>query len=79
MAVKAGSMATAADRSFPPRLGWPARLAWLAFAIYFAYALSHLQVTPARVMAGLEFGYKFLVKLFPPDFQRWELLVKGLK
>ncbi len=72
-------MATAADRSFPPRLGWPARLAWLAFAIYFAYALSHLQVTPARVMAGLEFGYKFLVKLFPPDFQRWELLLKGLK
>ncbi len=56
-----------------------ARLAWLAFAIYFAYALSHLELTPARFVAGIDYGYKFLTKLFPPDFQRWELLLKGLK
>jgi len=58
---------------------WPLRLAWAAFALYLAYALSHLELTPARFLAGLEFGQKFLAKLFPPDFQRWELLLKGLK
>ena len=58
---------------------WPARIAWLVFAVYFVYALSHLQLTPARFIAGLDYGYKFLTKLFPPDFQRWALLVKGLK
>ncbi len=74
----------AADRAFalrvtPRSANWPARLAWLVFAIYFAYALSHLQLTPARFLAGLDYGYKFLIKLFPPDFHRWELLLKGLK
>ena len=58
---------------------WPVRLAGIAFALYLAYALSHLELTPARFFAGLEFGQKFLAKLFPPDFYRWELLLKGLK
>lgn len=58
---------------------WPLRLAWAGFALYLAYALSHLDFTPARFVAGLEFGQKFVAKLFPPDFHRWELLVKGLK
>ena len=77
-------MAATADRLPAARVvirpaNWPARLAWLAFAAYFVYALSHLELTPARFVAGLEYGYKFLSKLFPPDFQRWELLLKGLK
>ena len=54
------------------------RGAWLVFGVYFVYALSHLEFTPARFLAGLNYGYKFLTKLFPPDFQRWELLLKGL-
>jgi len=58
---------------------WPVRLAWIALAVYLAYALAHLQLTPARFLAGLEFGRKFLLKLLPPDFARWELLVKGLR
>ena len=75
-------MASDAALTLPPVVrpaNWPARIAWLVFALYFAYALTHLQVTPARFLAGLEHGHKFLTKLFPPDFHRWELLVKGLK
>lgn len=73
-------MAITADRPLTIRpANWLARLAWLIFAVYFAYALSHLQVTPARFLAGLDYGHKFLTKLFPPDFQRWGLLLKGLK
>ena len=60
-------------------VSWALRLAWCVFVVYFAYALSHLELTPARFLVGLEHGQKFLSKLFPPDFQRWELLVKGLK
>jgi phosphonate transport system permease protein len=61
----------------PPN--WPVRIARLVFSLYFAYALSHLQVTPARFIIGLERGQRFRSKLFPPGFHCWELLVKGLK
>ncbi|HXL76600.1 MAG TPA: ABC transporter permease subunit [Burkholderiales bacterium] len=46
--------------------------------VYLLYAASHLELTPARFAAGLEHGAKFLARLFPPDFKRWELLVKGM-
>jgi len=58
---------------------WRERAVWIVFLVYFGYALSHLELTPARFLAGLEFGRQFLAKLFPPDFHRTELLVKGLK
>jgi len=46
--------------------------------VYLLYAASHLELTPARFAAGLEHGARFLARLFPPDFRRWELLVKGM-
>lgn len=73
-------MAVTTDRSLiVTPVHWPSRIAWLVFAVYFTYAVSHLELTPARFLAGLEYGQKFLSKLFPPDFHRWELLLKGLK
>ena len=72
MAARTGSTRSA----FPPN--WPARVGWLVFALYLAYAASHLELTPARFVAGLEHGAKFLSRLFPPDFHRWELLLKGM-
>jgi phosphonate transport system permease protein len=48
------------------------------FFVYLAYAASRLELTPARFMAGLEHGGKFLSRLFPPDFHRRELLLKGM-
>ena len=62
--------------AFPPN--WWARGAWLVFAAYLVYAASHLEFTPARFAAGLEHGGKFISRLFPPDFQRWQLLLKGM-
>ncbi|MBV9190656.1 MAG: phosphonate ABC transporter, permease protein PhnE [Betaproteobacteria bacterium] len=72
MAARTGS----SSRAFPPN--WAARAAWLAFVVYFFYAASHLELTPARFMAGLEHGGKFVTRLFPPDFHRWQLLAKGM-
>jgi len=63
-------------QAFPAN--WWARGAWLLFAVYLLYAGSHLEFTPARVAAGFEHGAKFISRLFPPDFRRWELLLKGM-
>jgi phosphonate transport system permease protein len=68
--------AAVARRAFVPN-GW-ARAAWIAFAVYFVYAAAHLEFTPARFAAGLEHGARFVSRLFPPDFHRWELLAKGM-
>ncbi len=57
---------------------WWARAAWVLFGLYAIYAASHLEVTPARFATGLEHGAKFVSRLFPPDFKRWELLLKGM-
>jgi len=68
----------APDRVIRPG-SWNKRLAWLLFGGYFLYAVGHIELTPARFLSGLEFGWQFLTKLFPPNFQRSELLIKGLK
>jgi phosphonate transport system permease protein len=57
---------------------WWARGAWLLFAAYLLYATAQLEFTPARFASGLEHGAKFVARLFPPDFHRWELLLKGM-
>jgi len=62
--------------AFPPN--WGARALWLLFAAYFVYAAGQLEFTPARFASGLEHGAKFMARLFPPDFRRWELLAKGM-
>jgi phosphonate transport system permease protein len=62
--------------AFPPN--WWARAAWFLFFAYVVYAASHLELSPARFAAGLEHGAKFVSRLFPPDFKRWELLLKGM-
>jgi phosphonate transport system permease protein len=71
-------MSTAAihRQAFIPN--WWARAAWVLFGVYLVYAASQLEFTPARFMVGLEHGAKFVARLFPPDFHRWELLLKGM-
>jgi phosphonate transport system permease protein len=72
MAAKTGSTRSAFASN------WPARAAWVVFAAYVIYAASRLELTPARFAAGLEHGATFIGRLFPPDFHRWELLLKGM-
>src|SRR5215212_1220771 len=72
MAARTGSIKAA----FP--VNWAARAAWIVFAVYIAYAASRLELTPARFFAGLGHGATFVARLFPPDFHRWELLLKGM-
>ena len=57
---------------------WPARAGWLLLAAYVVYAASSMDFTWSRFVAGLGHGASFLGKMLPPDFERWELLRKGL-
>lgn len=54
------------------------RIAWLVFFVYIAYALSQLDVSWGRFASGIEHGSRFLSRMFPPNFERWELLLQGL-
>jgi phosphonate transport system permease protein len=56
---------------------WP-RLAAVALAVYVVYACAQLEVSWERVQTGLDNASKFFSRLFPPNFHRWDLLVKGL-
>lgn len=69
--------ATSARRN-PFPANWPARLGWVAALIYVAYAASFLDVTWARFIDGLGHGGHFLARMYPPNFERWALLMEGL-
>jgi len=56
---------------------WP-RLAAIALVAYVIYACSRLDVSWERVEAGLANASHFFARLFPPNFERRDLLVKGL-
>jgi len=72
MAAKTGLR----EAPFPPN--WAARFGWIVLAAYVLYAASTMEFTWARFVSGLDNGARFLDKMFPPDFARWELLRKGL-
>ena len=55
------------------------RVAALALVVYVVYACAQLEVSWERVQTGLENAARFFGRLFPPNFERWELLAKGLK
>jgi phosphonate transport system permease protein len=62
----------------PFRSPWHVRLGWLALFAYLAYAASHLELSWQRFAQGIGNGALFIARMFPPNFERWELLLKGL-
>jgi len=60
-----------------PRSRWP-RVAAVALVVYIFYACAQLEVSWERVATGLHNAGRFFSRLFPPNFSRWDLLVKGL-
>jgi phosphonate transport system permease protein len=69
-------MTTAAASAFRTR-PWR-RIAWLGLVAYVIYAVLQLDVSAGRVASGLGNAAHFLSRLFPPNFTRWDLLIKGL-
>jgi phosphonate transport system permease protein len=68
--------AQAARQAFAP--SWGARLGLVALAIYAAYAMAQLDITWGRLATGFAEAGRFLARMWPPSFVRWELLVEGL-
>jgi len=59
------------------RRAWP-RVAAVALFVYVVYACAQLDVSWERVHAGLDNAARFFSRLFPPNFTRSDLLIKGL-
>ena len=77
-----GDSAALLDGAALPRrrfqTSWLARLGWIALALYCVYAASRLGFGWERFVAGLEHGGRFLARMFPPNYERWPLLVSGI-
>jgi phosphonate transport system permease protein len=56
---------------------WP-RLAAIALVAYIVYACAQMEISWGRVQVGFDNAHRFFSRLFPPNFSRWDLLVKGL-
>jgi len=50
----------------------------LAALVYVLFALTTIEVDWARFISGIPRGADIFVRMFPPDFSRWELLMKGM-
>jgi phosphonate transport system permease protein len=68
--------AATVDNPFPRSL-WP-RLAAVLLVAYIVYACAQMEISWERVEVGMHNAGRFFSRLFPPNFARWDLLVKGL-
>jgi phosphonate transport system permease protein len=65
-------------RRRPFEANWSARIGWALLLLYVLYAGSTLGFGWDRFVAGLDHGGRFLARMFPPSFERWELLLIGI-
>jgi phosphonate transport system permease protein len=72
----AATASATAKRAFRPNR-W-ARAGWIALALYVVYAVSLFDISWARFLTGLDNGARFVARMLPPNFVRWEILLKGL-
>lgn len=57
---------------------WKVRLGFLALLVYVIYAGAQLDFTYARFISGLDNAATFLQRMFPPNFERSRILIKGM-
>jgi phosphonate transport system permease protein len=62
----------------PFKLGTGAKIGVVALILYTLYAGARLDFTWQRFYDGLGNAATFLGRMFPPNFQRWDMLVQGL-
>lgn len=65
-------------QSRPFALSWRARLGMLAVLVYAIYAGSQLGFSWDRFESGIELGARFIGRLFPPSFERLNVLWTGI-
>ena len=60
------------------RATWGTRLATVGVIVYAIYATTQLDFSWARFETGIGNGGRFLARMFPPDFKRWDVLLQGI-
>jgi len=70
------STETSGRIAFQPN--WQARAALIAVALYAIYAAAQLDLGWARLVVGFGEAGRFLARMVPPNFERWELLLEGM-
>ena len=51
---------------------------WLVGTAYLVWAVASLNIDPNRTLAGFARAWDLLARMFPPDFARHQLLLKGM-
>lgn len=69
-------LTVAAARPF--KLSNKVRIGWCLLLIYVVYAALQLDFTYARFISGLDNAGTFLSRMFPPNFTRSQILIKGM-
>lgn len=64
--------------SRPFAMSWQAKAVGAAVFIYAIYAASQLGFSWSRFASGLELGARFIGRLFPPAFERLDVLWQGI-
>jgi phosphonate transport system permease protein len=72
------SIAAARKLPSPFKTNWWGRLFAILLVVYIVYAAAQMEISWERVHVGLDNAHRFFSRLFPPNFSRWDLLVKGL-
>ncbi len=62
--------------AFPYR--WMGPACWLALGAFLVWNAANLELDPARIQRGLARAGTVFARAFPPDFQRWRLLLEGI-
>jgi phosphonate transport system permease protein len=62
----------------PLRASWGLRALWVGFAAYLVYAAAQLDFSWTRLQVGFGEAGRFLARMWPPNFTRWETLSEGM-
>jgi len=53
-------------------------IVWMGFALYIVWSVTSLDVDAQRILAGIPRAFDILARMFPPNFERWEILLSGM-
>lgn len=71
-------MAAGVARDNPFKGSWKNRTIGVAIIVYIIYAVQSQGLTWERFIVGLDQGSRLLSRMFPPNFNRWDLLLNDL-
>lgn len=75
--ARLNSMAEGNKQNPFSRSGWNTVL-WILAAAYLVYSVQSMGLSGERFLAGLGHASTLIDRMFPPNFERWELLLSGL-